>query len=108
MIPNGNTFACRTAVSCNCDAERHVFGHAHDNPILDSQIYNVEFADTKVTVLTANAIAKAMHAQCDPDLHKYILLDKLIDVKSTDFALPLDQQKITVNDTTLQQKYAKG
>ncbi len=62
MIPQSNTFACRTVVSHKGDAEGNIIGLAHDNPILDSQVYEVEFADDKVTSLTANAIAKAMHS----------------------------------------------
>ncbi len=101
----GNIFESRTIVSRKCDAEGNIIGHAHDNPILGSCIYEVEFADSKVTALTANAIARAMYAQCDPDGNKYILLDELIDVKRTDDALTLNQQTIIVNVTTHQCKW---
>ncbi len=67
MIPYGNTFTCRTIVSCKRNAEGHIIGCAHDNPVIGSHVYDVEFANSKVTALTANAIAKAMYAQCDPD-----------------------------------------
>ncbi len=100
MIPCSNTFACGIIVSCKHNAEGNIIGHAHDNPILDSCVYDIELADRKVTALTANAIAKAMYAQCDPDGNKYILFDELIEVKRTDDALNLEQQKITVNGTT--------
>ncbi len=81
MIPSGNTFAHGTIVSCKRNAEGIIIGRAYDNPILDSYVYDVEFADGKVTTLMANTIVKAMYAQCDPDVNEYILLDKLIDVK---------------------------
>ncbi len=32
-------------VSWKHDAEGYIIGQAHDNPILDSSIYDVEFAD---------------------------------------------------------------
>ncbi len=70
MIPQGNTFAYRTVVSRKRNAEGNIIGRAHDNPILDSRIYDVEFADGEVTALTANAIGKAMYAQCNPDGNK--------------------------------------
>ncbi len=76
MIPFNNTFACRTVLSHKRNAEGNIIGNAHDNPILDSQVYEIEFSDGKVTALTVNAIAKAMYAQCDPEGNKYILLDK--------------------------------
>ncbi len=108
MIPCGNIFAHGTVVSCKRNAKGSIIGHAHGSPILDSWIYDMEFADDKVTSLNANATAKAMYAQCDPGSNDYILLDKLIDVRRTDDALTLDQQKITVNDTTCQCKSTKG
>ncbi len=89
MIPRGNTFACRTVVSRRCDAEGNIIGQAHDNPILDSCIYNVEFAH--VTALMTNA-------QCDSDRNEYILLNG--PSMCTDDALTLEQQQITVNGVT--------
>ncbi len=67
----------------------------------------LNFADGEVTALTANAIAKDMYAQYDPDGNKYILLNELIDIKCTDDALTLDQQTITVNSTACQCKSTK-
>ncbi len=49
-----------------------------------------------------------MYAQCDPNGNEYVLLDELIDVKRTDDALTLDQQKITVHGTTRQRNSTKG
>ncbi len=103
MIPCVNTFTHGTVVSHKCNAEGNIIGCAHDNPILDSWINDVEFVDGKVTTLSANGITKAMYAQCDPDGNKYILL-----VKCTDDTLTLDKQKISVNGTTPQQKSTKG
>ncbi len=100
MLPHSSAFEHGTAVSHKQDAEGNVIGRAHDNPILDSHLYNIEFADGKATTLTANVIAKAMYAQCDPDRNECILLEKLIDVKCTDDALTLDQQKLTINGET--------
>ncbi len=78
-------------VSHKHDAEGNIIGCAHDNPILDSWIYNIEFADGKVTALTSNTITKAMYAHCDFDRNKYIVLAKVIDIRCTDDAITLDQ-----------------
>ncbi len=43
MIPHSNTFACSTIISCKRNAEGNIIGHAHDNLILDSWIYGIEF-----------------------------------------------------------------
>ncbi len=52
-----------------------------DNPILDTQLYDIEFLDGEVTPLTANAIAQAMYAQCDIDSNKYLLLECFVDIQ---------------------------
>ncbi len=108
MILRGDTFACGAVVSRKCDAEGNIIGHDHDNPILDCCVYDFEFVDGKVTVLTANAIAKAMYAKCDPDGNECICLDEHIDVRRTDDAMTQDRQQITVNGTTCQRKSPKG
>ncbi len=108
IIPHGNTFAHRTIVSCKCNAEGNIIGCAHDNPILNSCVYDIEFSDSKVTTLDANAIAKAVYTLCDPDGNEYIVLDELIDINHTDYALKLDQQKIMANSATCQWKSTKG
>ncbi len=104
MIPHSNTFACGTAVSRKCNTEGNIIGSAHDNPILDSWVYDVEFANGKVTALMANAIVTAMYTQCNPDGNEYTPLDNLINFRRTDAALTLDQQQITFNGTTHQCK----
>ncbi len=87
-------------ISCKHDAEGYIIGQAHDNPILDSSIYDVEFADEEVTTLMANAVTKALYAPCDPDGNEFFLLNELIDATSNEDALTLDQQIITVNGVT--------
>ncbi len=60
MIPRNNNIAHGTVVSRKRDAEGNIIGRAHDNPILESCVYDVEFADSEVTARMANAIAKPM------------------------------------------------
>ena len=40
------------------DAKGNVMGRSHTNPILDTRMYQVEFAGGEVTELTANVIAE--------------------------------------------------
>jgi hypothetical protein len=45
--------------------------------------------------MSANLIAEAMYAQCDPDGNQYVLLDSIIDHKRLDSAIrPLDQKVV--------------
>ena len=42
-------------------------GTAEDNPILDTRMYKVEYADGYKTSMTANAIASNLFSQVDQD-----------------------------------------
>ena len=56
---------------------------AHENPILDTRMYQVEFAGGKVPELTANVIAESMYVQWDADGNEHLLLDLLVDSHRT-------------------------
>ncbi len=108
MLPHRNTFTWGTVVSCKHNAVGKIICCNHDNLILDTHLYDIEFADDKVTALTANIISKSMYSQCDPDGNDYICLDKLIDIRCMVDAHTLDQQQLLVNNTTCQHKSTKG
>ena len=54
-------------------------GTAHDNPILDTRMYEVEYQDGTKTALAANHIAENLFSQIDDDGHRQVLLDEIID-----------------------------
>ena len=47
--------------------DENLLGKAHNNPILDTRTYEVEFADGSMAEYSANTIAENMWAQCDLD-----------------------------------------
>ena len=49
------------------DKEGHPIGIASDNPILDTRMYEVEYADGYKAVMTENNIASNLFAQVDQD-----------------------------------------
>ena len=61
------------------DANGIPIGTANENPILDTRVYEVEFADGHKQSMTANTIATNMFAQVDSEGHRHVLLDEIID-----------------------------
>lgn len=61
------------------DTEGRPIGRAHDNPILDSRVYEVEYSDGHKASMAANAIAMAMFAQVDEEGNRHVLFDEIID-----------------------------
>ena len=54
-------------------------GTAHDNPILDKRMYEVEFQDGHKASLAANAIAENLFAQIDDEGNRHVLFEEITD-----------------------------
>ena len=90
------------------DSDGNPMGTAHDNPILDTRQYIVQFNDGDEAELAANVIATNMYAQCDPEGNQYVLLDSLVDYKRSTTALCYEDQKITSNGRTSHRRSTAG
>ena len=56
-----------------------LIGVAHDNPLLYSRIYKVEYMNGHKSVLSNNTIAKNMLAWVDKEGNRYALLNTIVD-----------------------------
>eukprot|EP00978_Attheya_sp_CCMP212_P008877 scaffold20848_cov68-Attheya_sp.AAC.1 len=63
-------------------------GKAHDNPLLDSRQYEVQFHNGDTEVLTANIIAENLLSQVDDEGRRQMMLDKIIDHRILESAIP--------------------
>ena len=54
-------------------------GTAHDNPILDTRIYKVEFSDGHRASLAANVIAENLFSQVDPEWLRHVMFSEILD-----------------------------
>ena len=73
---------------------------SHENPIVGTRQYIVEFNDGDEAEISDNVIATNMYAQCDPDGNQYVLLDSFIYFRRSTTALCYDDQKVTANGRT--------
>ena len=62
-------------------------GTENKNPILDTRLYEVEFVDGTTEAITANVIAENLLAQVDAEGHRQLLLDEIIDHRTTSSAI---------------------
>jgi hypothetical protein len=65
------------------DNDGNPIGIANDNPIFDSRVYIVEWSDRRTEELMANIIVENLFAQVNDEGHQYVLLDDIIDHRST-------------------------
>ena len=61
LLTRGDQMARGHVVTRSRDVNGNVLGRFCTNPILDTSMYQVEFAGGKVTELTANIIAESMY-----------------------------------------------
>ena len=61
------------------DANGLPIGTAKDNPILDTCMYEVEYADSHKASMAENTIAINMFAQVDKDGNMHVLFDEITD-----------------------------
>ena len=71
-------------------------GTAHDNPILDTRMYEVEFQDGHRASLAANAIAENLFAQIDDEGNRHVLYEEIVDHR-TNGKQVLQQDAFIVN-----------
>jgi hypothetical protein len=97
-VPRGGILMKGRITSWKRDSNGNPIGLANANPILDMREYTFTFDNGDKTVLSANLIAEAMYAQCDPDRNQYVLLDSIIDHIQLDSALRPSDQKVVRPD----------
>jgi hypothetical protein len=81
------------------DANGIPIGVRHQNPILDTREYSVEFPDGTIDSVSANKIAEAMYAQVDPEGREYLILKEIVDHKRDGSAVALDDGYIPGTET---------
>ena len=59
LLPRGDQIARGHVGARSQDASGNMRGRSHTNPILDTQMYQVEFTGCEVTELTTNVIAES-------------------------------------------------
>ena len=108
LLPRGDEMARDNVVEWSCDARGNIMGRAHMNPILDTRIYQIEFAGGKVTESTANVITESMCAQYDADGNECLLLHVLLDYHKDNKAISQTDQQITVQGRSVTCKITAG
>ncbi|MCK7580946.1 MAG: hypothetical protein MZV65_38600 [Chromatiales bacterium] len=70
-------------------------GHAHANPMFDTQEYEIEFTDGTHEKYQANVIAENMYAQVDSKGNQFLLLlQEITDHKRDNSAIPISDGMI--------------
>jgi hypothetical protein len=83
-------------------------GKASANPMLDTRTYNIEFRDGCSEEYTANVISENMHAQCDKEGNRFLMLQEIVGHKTDGHAVERADVYIKVGSNTQIRKTMKG
>lgn len=65
------------------DEDGEPIGAYNSNPLLDTRMYEVEFIDGTMEAISANILAENILSQVDSEGHRQMLLDEIIDHRTT-------------------------
>ena len=77
-----------------------LIGTAHENPMLDTRIYEVDFGDGNYQDYTTNLIMENLYSQVDDDGNQYGILKGITDAKSDETAVTKSNGWITMPNQT--------
>jgi hypothetical protein len=86
------------------DAEGRPIGTAHDNPLLDTREYEVEFRDGHYESLSANLIAQHLYSQIDEEGNRHVLLEDITDHRHDDTAVDKNDAFVTMSNGVKRRK----
>jgi hypothetical protein len=69
------------------DENGNPIGRRHNNPIMDTRVYEVEFSDGTTDEFHANVIAENLFSQVDSEGRQYILMKEISDHRKDDTAI---------------------
>ena len=87
LLPQGEDFKAARVKGRHTDANGKVVGTFHDNPLLNSLVYDVEFPDGTIREYSANVIAQNMYSSLDENGFSKLLLDCILQHQKDDSAV---------------------
>jgi hypothetical protein len=108
LLPKGDEFQLGTVVKRRVDENGKWIGKSDQNPIMDTRVYEVEFADGEVLEYAANIIAENLYSQVDAEGCRFVLMDSIVDHKKDSCATSKDDEFVEKNGKRLRSKSTKG
>ena len=95
LLPHGESEQLAKVVRRSLDRQGRSIGTYHDNPIMNTAVYDIEFPDGTVKEYGANLIAENILAQCDMDGQHSQLLDCILDHRTDGTEVKLNERHVT-------------
>jgi len=91
LVPSGDNFIVGRVIKRIRDKDGNPVGQCHNNPILDTWHYEVQFGDGSTVEYTANLVAENMLSQSDPDGRRHMIFKEIVDHRVDDTAIKKEE-----------------
>ena len=109
LLPHGDNMVAGRVTKRARGQDGNPIGIRHQNPLLDTREYMVEFSDGSTAEYTANVIAENMFSQVDSEGRQYMLLKEIVDHRKNASAVPItDGVIISKNGNRIPKQTTKG
>jgi hypothetical protein len=108
LLPKGDEFQIGTVVRRRAGKDGNPVGKSDQNPIMDTRVYEVEFADGEVLEYAANIIAENLYSQVDSEGCRFVLLDSIVDHRKEPSATSKDDEFVVKNGKQIRRMTTKG
>ena len=87
LLPQGDTMQTATVTKRMKDIHGNPVGVSHQNPLLDTRMYEVAFPDGTVQSISTNLLAEHLYSQVDAEGNQYLLMEEILEHKIADNAV---------------------
>jgi hypothetical protein len=98
QLPFGGEMKRGTVANRKRDNNGNPLGMRHENPLLDSRVYEINFDDGTVGEFQANMIAENIFAKVDSDGNEHVIFDEIIDHKKDNSAVTIENMYLPSGD----------
>jgi hypothetical protein len=90
QLPHGGEMQLARVTKRHKGSDGNPTGKRHENPILDSRQYEIEFPDGSTEVVAANLIAENLFSQVDEEGRSFQIMREITDHRKTDQAVSIE------------------
>ena len=95
LLPQGEELKSATVIGRTKNDFGQEVGSFHNNPLLNTIIYDVQFPDGSIREYAANVIAQNMYMQVDSEGRSTLLLKSILDYSMDSTAVPMSDKYVT-------------
>jgi len=108
-MPYGDTYILGRVIKRSQDDNDNPTGRRHNNPLLDTRQYEVQFGDSSTAEYSANIIAENLFSQCDHEGRQNLVFKEIVDHQVDSSAIaPEDGFVMGFNGNQHKKKSTKG